>query len=392
MTALHQELEALLALDPDQVVKAQRHYWANATGARGGRILLFGAGALGRWTLAGLRRAGLDALAFLDNDAQKHGKIIDGLTVLDPRDAVARYGDSATFVVATYNTSAPRRQLAAHGAAAVVPFPWLFASMPETFLPHGCLELPHPIFEQAADVRCAFDLMADDEMRQVFLSQLRWRLFLDFDRVPSPQTPSLRDSEYFPDDLYTYRPDEVLVDCGAFDGDTARRFLSKRGDAFKKIHACEPDPDTRFRFQQWSASLPFSIQSKISLEPVAVGAHPGRARFSATGTAGSAVLIAGSSEIEVATIDDLTRATPPTLIKMDVEGAELDALAGARDSIQQHTPVLAICIYHASDHLWRVPLLIASMSPEYSFFLRAHAEDCWDVSCYAVPKDRVVKI
>lgn len=391
MSLLAKELDALLSQDVDRVLETQRGYWKSVTGSLGGRVVLFGAGALGRRTLAGVRQAGIEALAFADNGTAFWGKEVDGLPVLRPEEAVSKYGDSAVFVLTTYNTSGPRQQLACLGAHVAVHYALLFASKPEAFLPHQCLELPHPIFEQAAEVRKGFELMADDEMRRIYIEQLRLRLFLDFDRAPSPQTRALRDSEYFPDDLYAFLPDEVLVDCGAYDGDTVRRFIAKRAGSFAKIHACEPDPDNRARFKKWSSALPEAIRTKIDVEPVALGACRGKVRFAATGTAESLVDGTGAMEIDVATIDEITQLTPPTLIKMDIEGAELDALMGARRVISEHTPVLAICVYHTSDHLWRVPLLIASMSSRYCFYLRAHAEDCWDVSCYAVPKARLVR-
>ena len=292
-------------------------------------------------------------------------------------------------MITTYNTSGPREQLAGLGVT-VVPYPWLFAHYPEHLLPHGCLEHPRPIFEQSAQVRRAFALMCGEENRAAFVSQLRWRLFLDFDRVVAPQTEEMRETEYFPRDLYRYSPDEVLVDCGAFDGDSVRRFLRTRGDAFRRVHACEPDPANRARLEQWRLDLPPATRGKIRVEPFAVGAARGKARFAATGTASSGVQSSGSFEVDIATIDELTADAPPTLIKIDVEGAELDALQGARNSISARAPVLAVCVYHHSDHLWQVPLRIASLSDRYSLHLRAHAEDCWDVTCYAVPDDRVI--
>ena len=350
MSASSETLESLLALDVDTVVADQRAQWGRATGAKGARIVLFGAGHLGRYTLGGLAKAGIRPVAIADNAPHLHGTEIDGIEVLSPGDAAGRYRDSAAFVIATYNTSRPWAQLSALGVT-VVPYAWLFAPYPEALLPHGCLEHPRAIFEQAADVRRGFALMAGEENRLAFVAQLRSRLFLDFDGVGAAQTPEMRASEYFPRDLYRYLPDEVLVDCGAFDGDTVRRFLEVRGDAFRRVHACEPDPANRARFEQWCAGLPPAIREKIRIEPVAVGAAKAKARFAATGTAGSGVDNAGTFEVDIAAIDDLTAAGPPTLIKMDVEGAELDALDGARRSISAHAPVLAVCVYHTSDHL-----------------------------------------
>jgi len=75
---------------------------------------------------------------------------------------------------------------------------------------------------------------------------------------------------------------------------------------------------------------------------------------------------------------------------MDIEGAELDALKGARQLIAEHRPVLAICAYHLQSHLWQVPLLIQSISDSYRFFLRQQASDGWDLVCYAIPVERLL--
>ncbi len=80
----------------------------------------------------------------------------------------------------------------------------------------------------------------------------------------------------------------------------------------------------------------------------------------------------------------------PTFVKMDIEGAELDALQGARETITRHAPVLAICLYHRPDHLWEVPLYLKGLRPDYRLYLRRYGEDCWEQVLYAVPADRAV--
>ena len=61
---------------------------------------------------------------------------------------------------------------------------------------------------------------------------------------------------------------------------------------------------------------------------------------------------------------------------MDIEGAELDALEGARTRLRGYAPVLAICTYHKTGDLWQIPQTIKLMNDEYSLFLRVYAEDC----------------
>jgi len=98
----------------------------------------------------------------------------------------------------------------------------------------------------------------------------------------------------------------------------------------------------------------------------------------------------GSVEVESVPLDSVLSDFVSTYIKMDIEGAELDALIGARCIIERECPVLAVCVYHQQDHLWRIPSLIRSLSSRYRFFLRAHNEEGWELVCYAVPVNRLI--
>ena len=75
------------------------------------RVVIFGTGQLGRFVLPALRRAGLEPLAFCDNTPSRWGTEIDGVAVMPPAATLEKYGDSACFLVAVYNSGAPRRQL-----------------------------------------------------------------------------------------------------------------------------------------------------------------------------------------------------------------------------------------------------------------------------------------
>ena len=89
-------------------------------------------------------------------------------------------------------------------------------------------------------------------------------------------------------------------------------------------------------------------------------------------------------------MDELFQEDNPTYIKMDIEGAEEEALTGATRIIRERAPILAICVYHRFDHLWKLPLLMRSLSEEYRFHMRPHADACWDLVCYAVPRSRAI--
>ena len=74
---------------------------------------------------------------------------------------------------------------------------------------------------------------------------------------------------------------------------------------------------------------------------------------------------------------------------MDIEGAEPDAIAGGAKLIAEQKPVIVTCLYHRSEHLWQIPLLIHAIAPDYKLYLRRYAEENWETVCYAVPPHRV---
>jgi hypothetical protein len=71
---------------------------------------------------------------------------------------------------------------------------------------------------------------------------------------------------------------------------------------------------------------------------------------------------------------------------MDIEGAEGQALTGGREIIARHHPLIAVCLYHAPQHLWEIPFLIESWGLGYSFYIRSHLFNGFDVVLYAVPQ------
>ncbi len=111
-------------------------------------------------------------------------------------------------------------------------------------------------------------------------------------------------------------------------------------------------------------------------------------RFDATGTAASSVG-AGDATVEVAPLDEILADERPTFLKLDVEGAEEDALLGARRTLERHAPALAVCLYHRAADLWRIPLFLASLDAGYRLYLRRHSDECWEQVCYAVPPGRM---
>jgi hypothetical protein len=109
-------------------------------------------------------------------------------------------------------------------------------------------------------------------------------------------------------------------------------------------------------------------------------------RFQGGQGAGSQLTEQGDLHVQVLNLDDVLPNFNPTLIKLDIEGAELDALRGASRTIQQCKPDLAVCVYHTPAHLWEIPALIKAMLPSKRLFLRSHRFNGFDTVLYAVTR------
>jgi hypothetical protein len=94
----------------------------------------------------------------------------------------------------------------------------------------------------------------------------------------------------------------------------------------------------------------------------------------------------GGEEVAVVGLDEyFEERRPPTLIKMDIEGAEVEALSGAARLIEAGRPKLAISAYHLPTDLWRIPLVLEKLMPDSRLYLRHYTREVDDTVCYAIP-------
>ena len=387
---LSRELDQILSESRDSVVKRERTTFDTIAAPFERSLVLFGAGNLGRKALAGLRKAGIEPLAFSDNNESVWGTTIDGIPVLPPTEAIEKHGGKATFVMTIWRGEGTDRMpdriaaLKKLGAERVIPFGSLFWKHADEFLPHYALGLPHRLCDQADGIRAGLALFEDEASRFEYVAQIKWRMALDFDTLPNP----VKHEIYFPDDLFDIQKSEVFVDCGAFDGDTVRRFLVHRPDFQGQIKSFEPDPQNFQKLKAFIATLPSDLQQRITPYPFAIAAKREKVRFSGTGTEAASVGV-GPVEVDAAPLDEILADAAPTYLKMDTEGSELDGVEGAQNILKKFAPALALCVYHRQDHLWKVPLKVREYSDKYRFFLRPHLLEVWDLVMYAVPRDRL---
>ncbi|HXJ85506.1 MAG TPA: FkbM family methyltransferase [Candidatus Binatia bacterium] len=358
--------------------------FAKFAGHNQNRLILHGAGPLGRLVLHGLEQAGLRPIAFTDNSERLWHTEIGGVPVLPPTFAAEQYRDSACFVVTIYNGSQARQQLKKLGCRNVAPFVVLSWNYPEVLASIVGVELPHKLPAFADEIRECYRILADEESRHELVGQVEWRYWMDYESLPAYLDPV---GTYFPLDLVKPLEDEVFVDCGSFQGDILPSFISHWNSRFQHIFALEPDPENRKVLEAVTKNL--GLADRATVMPYAVGERDEMVSFASTGTVTSQITTNGSISVECRRLGAIDWPLTPTYIKMDIEGAEPQAIIGARDLLVRHQPILAACTYHRTEHLWQVPNLIHSIAPNYNFFLRRYAEECWEGVCYAIPDHRL---
>lgn len=180
-------------------------------------------------------------------------------------------------------------------------------------------------------------------------------------------------------DMFSPVDDEIMIDAGAYDGMTALRFLNWGSSKIKRIYSLELDP---MNVPKCEANLR-GHEDKVTLIPKGTWSKNETIYINASGGTGSGISHKGATPVELAAIDDVVGDEKVTFIKMDVEGAELESLKGAKNTIMKNHPRLAICAYHKIEDLYELPQYILSIVPEYKFYLRHYCSREWETVLYA---------
>jgi len=221
--------------------------------------------------------------------------------------------------------------------------------------------------------------LADERSREVYFGIIRARCGVgEFASFYTKQT------QYFENEFFVYGDDEFLIDCGAFTGDTIDEFV-KFVPNYKGIISFEATPSSFEVLKKKYGDNP-----KIQLIKKGVWSEVTEMAFTDSPDyegAGNGIGIgSGQNVITVKTtsIDALELREKVTFIKMDIEGAELEALKGAKNTILRDKPRLAICIYHSNDDMIRIAEWIHELVPDYKLFVRHHWHNSWETTLYGV--------
>jgi FkbM family methyltransferase len=193
-------------------------------------------------------------------------------------------------------------------------------------------------------------------------------------------------TEYFPA-FMPLSDNEFFIDGGGYNGYTTIQFINKVKNKYNKIHIFEP---IQQNYEQ-ALSLLKKHQidfNKVTLQCAGLFSSAKEAKFSVLGASSTMLNLSGKTETcRLVKFDDVfseKERSEITYIKLDIEGAEPDALEGMKETITQYKPKLAICIYHRPMHLWQIPLYIHELNPEYKIYVRHHSNIIDETVLYAM--------
>lgn len=231
------------------------------------------------------------------------------------------------------------------------------------------------IRENKAKFEETYQLLEDEYSRKIFNAYAKARYEGDLsDLITLSTVPQ------FFNDILSYKNNNTLLDCGAFDGDTVTDFIQACNNNFKHIYAFEPEISNYEKL-----SNQFGNNPKITLIKKGTWNTNTTLSFSDHDKA-SKIVEQSDYKIEVVALDTLTYDFMPDglIIKADIEGSELEMLNGAKNLIIKEKPQLAICVYHKRDDLITIPQFIKSLRDDYKFYLRHHTKSFSQTVLYAI--------
>ena len=218
-------------------------------------------------------------------------------------------------------------------------------------------------------------LLADDTSRALFDSILRYRRTGEIADCPRPSL----DDEYTPLDLPRYPGPLRLIDCGAFTGVAIQKFLTA-GYTIDSAIAFEPDPASFATL----AARNFPIARRLNL-PLGTWSTTTQLRFASDASMASHLDEQGDTVIQCVAIDDLLGTELVNVVKLDVEGAEIETLKGMARLVRDQRPNLLVSAYHTPGHLHEIATLIDDWGLSYRFHLRVHEQNSFGTVLYAIP-------
>jgi len=203
--------------------------------------------------------------------------------------------------------------------------------------------------------------------------------------------PLFEDNQYYaiPEFRFPGKRDKLFIDAGAFVGDSIEKYIYIHLGIIGKVCGIEPIikqyKALEVRLERLRREWALDKEQLYSYN-VAIGDNVGMVQIDmkdniATSRVHQPESISNACMVQQVRLDDLFH-DDVSMIKADIEGAELAMLRGGSKLIKQYKPRLAICLYHTPFDMLEIPLYIKALVPEYKMSIRHHAMDASETVLY----------
>lgn len=227
------------------------------------------------------------------------------------------------------------------------------------------------------DFDFVYSHLADEESKRIYRDIISFKISGKISYLLS----SFCDKENIYREILKLSDGETIVDLGAYDGDTIKEFTDYTKGRYKKLIALEPDAKNFKKLIKNTQNLQnitvYNMGAWDKKDTLIFAKKAGRnSRLSSSGV-----------PVEVTDIDSLLD-EEVTMIKMDIEGAEMKALVGAEKTIKKYLPKLYVCAYHRNEDLFALGKKILELNENYKLYFR-HSKyiPAWETNFYAVSKE-----
>lgn len=345
-------------------------------------IILYGAGKMGIMALEFLKKINIKPKFILDQNITGTLKDIevislDNLTIKDKKECL--------FIICIVTISYKNifDSLKAHNCLNICHFYDYSNVMLNKYISNGWekSELDKNDLENIKNL-CS-KLEKDETSLAHYLQFLWWRIrkietiYKDY---PVLSNNKYFDAPYFP----KLTKNERLLDAGAHFGTTIQHFINATNKNFDTIWAYEPDEQNLTILKN---SINKEFEEKIHLYNIALSDKNDSSYF--TDRLGFASKIDEEGNIKVSTKKIDTLNINPTIIKLHLEGHELQALEGAKETISKNRPIILVLADHNEDGLYKIANFLINLD-NYKLYFYLHDYCGNSAVYYAIPKERLL--
>lgn len=231
--------------------------------------------------------------------------------------------------------------------------------------------------ENCDKIQQVYDSLADDLSREVYANIINFKISGDIKYLSEITTPK---SEIYKNIIKPHM-NETYVDLGAYNGDTIRELLEYTRNQYGAIYALEPDKKNFKKLMKYVDTMPPHIYAYNA----AAWCVDCQLPFSSKAGRQSSISASSENMVSALSVDSILAKKPATIIKMDVEGFEREAIWGASQTIAKFSPKLMVALYHRNEDIFELPLLIRLINPNYKLYIRHQLYiPAWETNLYAI--------